>query len=296
MTKCPGMGGPLGILRHRRRALWSGLIVGVVCAVTSAGLVAEADEAAPADFVRIAVDVPIDGATVEIGYSITVTHFGPAPLILGQAVGLRNGLYRGGVAAAQRLAPGGGVTASVLGSRVSVAPIGLDWQISSTAPLSVFPVDDDGVVELIVFVPDAELVAVGSIDVQAPAGSTTTITTGRGAHTVAVGDVDDGASGVVLNGFARGSSNVARDVSEGITGAIVTGACTSCEGAWRAPGGGFDWSWQLPGDANGWDNRQHFRGPGGSWKWTWRGASDQVADGSAVYAAYVDVGDDWVNF
>lgn len=268
--------------------------------LVASAFVPGAAEAVGPDYVLVRAVADASGADgVQIEISGEVAQRGPRALVAGAGVGADLGGHKGGIITAESVFGLGatvGVSNDGLGARLGVgSPVGLVYGFSASGSVTAPALEEGDVVALIVFFPNGEV-----LDHEAHAstgsGSVTVETvTGTASRTLDVGEAEDGGQAVAVNGIATGAISHTASASDGLIGTIIDN-CDRCSGTWTAPGG-TERPWSVPQDEGSiLPPFRMFAGPSGEWAWTWEGDQTRLTESSAVYGAYVEIGDDWEMF
>lgn len=262
-------------------------------------LIARAAPAATADpdFVIVRTVAGPNGAS-EVSVQITGTVYQQraGTLVLGTALGLNIGGYKGGLIQAQDFLGVGttvGTSDSYGGVFLSIAtPVSLLYSVTGGGTLhsAIAPGDR---FDVVLFFPNGGIKS-SNYSVSAGSGSVTaTKSLGYGSKTLDVSQAGDKGRSVAVNGIAYGSQTHQESTTSGIAGTIIDN-CDSCSGTWTTPDG-TSRDWQSSPDPN-WPAFHVFAGPSGAWTWKWQGDQLDLLESSATYGAYFPTGDDWAMF
>lgn len=254
--------------------------------------------AADPDFVFVEAVAGSEGAA-EITIEITGSLYqqGAGTLVLGVALGIDQGGYKGGLVEAQDFLSVGttiGTSDSFGGAHLSVAtPVSLVYSFSGGGTLH-SPISAGDRFNVVMFFPNGGItdsdftlnVGIGSV--------TTTKTLGYGSKTLDVAESGDEGHSVAVNGLASGSQTHKESLASGIAGTIIDN-CSYCFGNWTTPDG-TSRDWEYPASESTFAPFHMFAGPKGDWTWTWEGDQFALLESSATYGAYFPAGDDWAMY
>lgn len=264
-----------------------------------AGSFGPADAAVLPDYVLLkAVAGPEGASNVSFTLAGEVAQTGAGTLVAGTGIGANLGGYRGGDTRAADVG-GLGVTvgtgSDLGGTFLSVSsPVSLVYEFESGGSLTAPPMAPGDQLDFLVFFPNGEIGAfVPAVSVSS-GGVTMTVVTGRAAHTLDVAANGDEGDAVAVNGIAIGRTTHRVSATDGVVGTII-GNCSSCAGSWTSPTE-FTGDWEVPQSDPTFPAFRQFAGPSGDWEWTWEGTQVVPSESSAVYGAFVALGEDWPLF